>query len=350
MRLDVVAENWLERAVLAADLAPKPLAQTLISLVMTRSLMVGTKLGVFDLLATGDRTAAELAADLGTDGRASEKLLNALVGMGYLRVRDGRYGLTRTARKWLPAGSAHSMRDYILEAEQLEWQWMTRLEDFVRTGAPLNVHEGLSADQWRLYQRGMRAVASFAAKEIARRVPVPKGATDMLDIGGSHGYHSVAICRRHRGLRSTIMDLPEAVEQARPILAREGMGDRVVHQAGNALTEDLGSETFDVVYISQLVHHFTEEDNRELARRVARALRPGGFYVIYDVIRPRSPKEGGQLGTMTDLFFALTSASGTWSLQDMASWQRQAGLEPQDPIRLRTAPGAGIQAAKKLFE
>jgi hypothetical protein len=33
-----------------------------------------------------------------------------------------------------------------------------------------------------------------------------------------------------------LLDLPGAVEHAAPILAHEGMGDRVVMQAGNALT------------------------------------------------------------------------------------------------------------------
>jgi hypothetical protein len=53
----------------------------------------------------------------------------------------------------------------------------------------------------------------------------------MLDIGGSHGYHSVVICRRHPGLRSVVLDLPQAIRHAAPLLADEGMGDRVVHRA-----------------------------------------------------------------------------------------------------------------------
>jgi SAM-dependent methyltransferase len=193
----------------------------------------------------------------------------------------------------------------------------------------------------------MRALATLVAAEIAKRVPFQKGSTQMLDIGGSHGYQSVAICRRHPGLHSTILDLPQAVQYSEPILAREQMHDRVAYRAGNALVDDLGSETFDLVYIGNVVHHFTEEENRDLARRVARALRPGGYYVICDLIRPSSPREAGQLGTIGDLFFALTSESGTWSLDEMADWQRQAALEPQKGLRLRTSPGAGMQAAKK---
>jgi SAM-dependent methyltransferase len=125
------------------------------------------------------------------------------------------------------------------------------------------------------------------------------------------------------------------------------MGDRVVHRAGDALSDDLGEETWDLVFTSSLVHHLSDAENRDLATRVARALRPNGVYAILDAFRPRSPKDAGQVGALLEFYFALTSQSGTWAPEEMAAWQREAGLVPKRPIRLRTAPGGGIQAAVK---
>jgi SAM-dependent methyltransferase len=226
-------------------------------------------------------------------------------------------------------------------------QWLEHLEDFVRTGHGVQVHEDLSDDAWGVYQRGMRSIAGMSGAEVARRVPVPTGARQMLDICGSHGYYSVVICRRHPGLRSVVLDLPQAIRHAAPLLAREGMGDRVVHRAGDATTEDLGTAAFDLVFIANAVHHFDGPANRDLARRAAHALRPGGLFVILDFVRPRSPNDAGQVGTLNDLFFALTSAAGTWSSEEFAEWQRGAGLEPRKPIRMRTLPDGVIQAAIK---
>jgi SAM-dependent methyltransferase len=121
----------------------------------------------------------------------------------------------------------------------------------------------------------------------------------------------------------------------------------VVHRAGDALTEDLGTDAYDIVLIAQLVHHFSGDQNRELAARVARALRPGGVYAVLDEFRPRSAKDAGQVGALLEFYFALTSQSGTWAVEEISHWQRQAGLSPRRPIRLRTAPGVGIQAAFK---
>ena len=169
----------------------------------------------------------------------------------------------------------------------------------------------------------------------------------MLDIGGSHGYYSVATCRRHPGLNATILDLPEATAPSASILARENMGDRVVHREGNVLTDDLGEEVWDLVFISNLVHHFDEPTNREVAKRVARALKPGGSLAILEMIRPESPNDTGQMGALMDLFFALTSLSGTWSLDEISDWEAGAGLTPGKPIKLKSIPGGAIVHAKK---
>jgi SAM-dependent methyltransferase len=125
------------------------------------------------------------------------------------------------------------------------------------------------------------------------------------------------------------------------------MGDRVAHRAGDALTDDFGSNVWDLVLTSNLLHHFDEATNREFARRVARALKPGGIFVILETLRPPSPQDAGQVGSLLDLYFALTSQSGTWSIEEISSWQRDAGLMPRKPIRLRTMPGVAEVVAVK---
>jgi SAM-dependent methyltransferase len=205
----------------------------------------------------------------------------------------------------------------------------------------------MSTEDWGAYQRGMRAQANPLAPLLARRVPVPAGASEMLDIGGSHGYFSVAICRRHAGLRATVFDLPQAVEHAAPLLAREGMGDRVVLRAGDALTDDFGEAAYDLILVFSLVHHFDDATNRLLVRKAARALRPGGYLVIGDGLRPPSPGKGGQQGAFFDLYFALTSESGLWSFDEMRSWQVDAGLVPRKPMSLFPGGGFGLQVAER---
>lgn len=344
MKIGVIPENLLERIVLAMGIVPTPVLEAFPF--GARSIMVATKLNFFEVLRSESLTAREVAERCGTHPDATRKLLNLLVTMDYLRLRGQRYELSPLTRKWLLKDSAKSLRD-VLIMRFMEWEWIEHLEETVCTGKPVDIHGQMSQEEWGLYQRGMRSSVAVFGSEAVKRTPVPKGARDMLDIGGSHGYYSVALCRRHPGLRSVVLDLPEAVAQAAPILAQERMGDRVVHRAGNALTDDFGTQAFDLVFISNLAHHFDEASNRDLARRVARALRPGGYFVIQDVIRKESDSAVSSMGAAADLYFALTSESGSWSFEEMADWQRAAGLVPQKPIRLRTLPGTGQQMAVK---
>jgi hypothetical protein len=53
------------------------------------------------------------------------------------------------------------------------------------------------------------------------------------------------------------------------------------------------------------------------------------------------------VGALLDLYFALTSQSGTWSVEEITGWQRGAGLDPLKTIRLRTAPGTAEVIARK---
>lgn len=347
MRVGVIGETVLERIIAATNLLPAPLLETQIAFTMARSIMAGVKLGVFEAIGGGATTPAEVAAACRIDAAATAKLMDTLVGCRYLRHRAGRYTLSPKSRKWLLRDSPTSIADKMLMHYD-EWDIVARYEEYIASGQPLDLHATLTdAAAWERYQRGMRAVAALSADEVASRLPVPAGATAMLDIGGSHGLYSVRICRRHAGLQATILDLPAAVEQAAPILAREKMGDRVRHRPGNALTDDLGEQAWDVVFLSQLVHHFTDEQNRAVMRRIAPALKPGGVCAVLEVLRPDSPEKAGGMGAVLDLYFAATSRSGTWPLATMQSWQRDAGLAVEAPIHLRTLPSGAMVVGSK---
>jgi SAM-dependent methyltransferase len=169
----------------------------------------------------------------------------------------------------------------------------------------------------------------------------------MVDLGGSHGHFAAELCRRHPGLSAEVLDLPDAIEAAAPMLAAEGLGERLVHRPGDVVTADLGVEQYDVVLMSNLAHHLDREQNLALAAKVARALRPGGAFVIQEPARGQRPGEAGQMPALLGLYFALQSRPGvrTWTIGEMAAWQRAAGLKVRRARRLRTAPGWVQQAA-----
>ncbi|MGA7303330.1 MAG: class I SAM-dependent methyltransferase [Rhodothermales bacterium] len=342
MRLDLVSESLLERFLHTIGLVPDPLVHTLVALLMSRSIMAGVRLGVFEALADGALTDGEVATKCGTDAHATRKLLYALQGVGYVRLKNGRYALTRTARKWLLRDSQHDLTDAILH-RYLDLRLIDQAEVYLRDGKPIDFHSHLSTEDWSLYLRGQKAHTSVAISEIVSKTPLPHGAARILDVGGSHGLYSDAMCRRHAGLSSVVMDLPEAIGQ----VDREGICDRVTFESGNVLTDDLGDAIYDLVFIANLVHHFDADQNQELLRKAARSLRAGGVCVIADFILPESSRKTAQFTALLNFYFAVTSGGGAWSADEMLSWMRRAELKTRRPIRIRRAPGFALLAGTK---
>ena len=352
MRVGVIPESLLERIGLLTGLAPVPLAEGLFAFLLARTVMIGTRLGVFEALAAGPQTARAVAETCKTSPKATERLLHALAGCRYLSVAavgpdaDVKFALTPAARKWLLKDAKGSCRDRML-LQFLEWDWFEHAEEYVRTGTHLEAFAQLSDEGWGLYQRGMRAGVEPLAAELARRIPIAGKPTRMLDIGGGHGHYSVAVCRRHETLSSTILELPEAIPHAKKLLAREGLGERVTYRAGDALVNDLGDAELDVVLLASVLHHFDDDQCRALFTRIARALKPGGVVVVFDVLRRAPGASPTQVGGLLDLFLATISPSGTRAAQDIAAFQRQAGLAPRRSFQLRLAPDIGAQCAVK---
>lgn len=155
---------------------------------------------------------------------------------------------------------------------------------------------------------------------------MPGRPTEMLDIGGSHGLYSVELCKKHPTLRATILDLPQAVEKARPIVERSDLGERIGYRKGDALMDGFGENRYDLVLMSNLAHHFSAEENATVSKRAAKALKTGGYFVIQDWLRPQPSSRMDIVAIAVDMYFNLTSTAGTWTLDELKGFQDEAGL------------------------
>lgn len=346
MKIKNQPENLLEWVALKANLAPIPLVDTQVAFNAARAIMAAAELGIYEAIGKNSKTSEEIAADCKTHPEATKHLLDALVGIGYLQWNNGVYSLKSKYHKWLLKESESNLIGK-LRFQLLEWEWMAKLEDYVRTGKTLEMHSAVNPREWELYQEGMRDLSVNVARELASKIPVPKNATHMLDIGGSHGLFSIELCKKHSGLSSTILELPGAIEAASAIAKRYDSTNRVTYAPGNALNDDLGTEKYDMIMINNVVHHFTNEQNFALAKKVAAALKPNGIYAIGEFLRQSKPGEGGVIAATTGLYFSLTSSSGTWSLPEIEAWQKAAGLKIEKPVVPMSLPGWKIFIARK---
>lgn len=274
------------------------------------------RLGIFDCLASGASSAAELADSLGADERSIALLLEALTGAGYLNKDGSRYSPTELTAKLLidkhdPAfigfSISHSMR--------LAERWLT-LSEVVTTGEP--VAGDRFTETVEGFVKAMDVYARDTADEVVeicfQRQPRARKA---LDIGGATG--TVSRLFAGRGVEVTLFDLPSVVD-----LARKELSDIPnLFFFGGDFNEKLPEGPFDIVFLGNVTHIYGPDKNAALFKRVANALNPGGTIAILDFVRGMSPSAP---------FFGLnmlvnTGEGGTWTVEEYTDWLKAAGFD-----------------------
>lgn len=348
MRLDLIPDTPAEADALADGSVPVVIHHTLTAAALAQSVVIAVQAGIFSHLHAGAASAEEIAAAAGLDPRATRQLLRVLASSGYLVRNNDSFDLSDIPRQWLSDEGAN-LTAVLSSMTILEFKWLRQLRGFITSGQPLALHDELTDTEWGAYQRDMRAYAELTADEIVDAVELVDSPRRMLDLGGSHGYQSVAFCRRYPSLTSIVIDLPEALVHAAPLLQSEGLGERILQRSGDVRDAELGVGEFDLVYSGNLLHHFDETTCRELFSRAAAALAPGGVLTIYDTVSaPEAPEDLDQITELEELIYSLISA-GTWHIDDMERWLNEAGLDPLPAVEIgeMKARGAVVVMGRK---
>ena len=312
---------------------------------MARVTIAGQQLGIFARLAREPATAQQLAGDLGLDRGGAMLLLDSLTALEHVDKKGDLYALSKSGRKWLDPASEDYVGTYI-EHSLDYWDWWGRLEEIVRTGNGIEIHEFAPDDpSWDKYIRGQFQLARISSPEVAKALRLPDRAESLLDVAGGHGWYSAELCRRHAGLRATVLDLPGSAAVGRRIIAEQGMSDRVRHVEGDMMGAELGGP-HDGALVFNIVHHLSADENIALLRRIHGALKEGGTVAVLDLWLPEGdarPDAAALLG----LFFYLTSGAATYAERDVRGWLAEAGFERVRRVGIRRLPGQALFEARK---
>jgi SAM-dependent methyltransferase len=298
-----------------------------------RVLHVAVELGVFGALTKGQRTVAQLSRSLGTDPRATGLLCNALAALGLLQKRPTGFKLTPLSRDFLTPGGPTDLSGFV-RFEGQGWPDWERLAQGIRSGQPLRLTHYLQDEpaELEVLLEAMHALAHGRgdARVVARKVPL-RGCRTLLDIGTGPGSYALELCRRNRKLRATLFDLQGTLQVTRRMVARAGMEDRVELRAGDYRHDDLGGP-YDVALLFNILHGENEETNRELLRRVYRALVPGGLLLIKDHVLNENLTYPAD-GAVFSLFMLVFTGGRCYSRGEIHRWLRQAGFGYPEEIK-----------------
>ena len=281
------------------------------------AIAAGDQLRVFEALATGPLTAAELATRCGLSEGAAQRLLSALASIGALGRENGGYGLT------VEPGLLRSQSDL--------WE---RLPEVVRGGSSTGFDEtAVAAAAYPAIVGFLGALDAPAARRAAVLLAagLPTSAR-VLDLGAGAAAWSLALVAEKPSCQVTAFDLPPVLEATRRAVDAAGRTDRYRFLAGDAFLDELGGP-YDLALVANVIHLFGGARAVELLTRVAAELSPAGRLAVIDVIPDgRAPSRRAALHDLSLLL--RTSDGALHSLNSYAKWLRRAGLEPITRHRL----------------
>jgi len=338
MRLDLVGDNLLEKALNGAGLLPGPVVLATWGPLFARAIVVALKLGVLQAIDGGKRSPEDIAKETNTDLGGIRVLLTALNGAGLLSRRNGEFELSSGTRRWLSSTSSWNITPALAFAEDIE-RMSRNMEDALRTGQRQNIHHlEHPPGFWRRYIEGLSALAKIPAAEIARKIRFSGKPKRLLDVGGGHGAFSMALCKRHPDLQAEILDLKDAAAIGRELVEKAGMAGRVSYREGDLRTSPWG-EGYDGVLLFNILHNLSEDESKAALSQAYAALKPGGVVVVFD------GEHAGGTGNMSmqegfgELFFWTISRSETWSDPTLREWMKAAGLSSIRRSKVLSFPG-----------
>ncbi len=271
-----------------------------------------------------DRTADEVASEVGWHPRGARMLLDGLVALELVEKVGGRYRNGEIARDCLVEGAPRDQRN-ILRHKGYSWANWARLDELVETGGPAG-REERDEKETRAFICGMNDIARESAAGLVESLDLSPY-RHMLDLGGGPATYSLAFLRANPELHATVLDLPQVVPIGKEVSEAAGLADRVSFLEGDMRTDPYGSG-YDLVLVSNIVHSWSFDTNREIVRKCYDALTPGGTLIVKDFLL-----DPGRTGPAFGLIFALhmfvnTEEGDTYTIDDAAAWTDTAGFEP----------------------
>jgi acetylserotonin N-methyltransferase len=267
---------------------PTPVLDLIEAFRHSKTMFTAVSLGVFDRLHEAPATAAALAAAIGADAGALERLLDGCAALGLLRKTGAVYANEPVAETYLAAASPHSMHGYIRYSDEALYPMWGHLADAVREGA--NRWEQTFGPQAGLFHHFFRTDAAMRDFLLGmhgfgmQTSPKVVAAFDLsrfrmlADLGGATGHLAIAACERYPQLRAVVFDLPRVCELAREQVGASAARDRITVVAGDFFEDDLPRA--DLYYVGRILHDWGEVRISTLLRRMFERLPQGGAVLI----------------------------------------------------------------------
>ena len=252
----------------------------------TQALKTAIELETFTAIGEGNTTTQAIAKRCGASERGTRIICDFLTIIGFLTKEGNDYSLTADSAMFLDKRSPAYMgtiSNFIL-SEHIR-QPFERLTETVRNGF-YAADTAFEPDHpmWVEFARSMQPMMALPSQLMAQLVdPTKDKKLRVLDIAAGHGLYGIAFAKQNPQIEVTAVDWPAVLEVAKENADAAGVSDRYQTKPGSAFDVDYGTG-YDVVLLTNFLHHFDKATCETLLRKVHAALAEGGRAVALEFV------------------------------------------------------------------
>ena len=316
----------------------------------TAAMNAALELDLFTTIADGHNTSAALAAHCRASERGMRILCDYLTVIGFLLKSGNKYALTEDSDVYLnrnsPACVAAAAEFW---GSKMQRETYEDLAETIRKGGTTVSEQGNTEAEhpvWVKYARGMAPVAALTAPSVAKLVGGDTGGPLMvLDIAAGHGVYGISVARLNPLARIVALDWAPVLEVAKDNAENAGIADRYSTIAGSAFDEDLG-EGYDLVLITNFLHHFDPATCEVFLKRVCHALKPGGRAAAVEFVPNDDRVSPGPDAAFSLVMLASTPAGDAYTFAEYQRMFSNAGFSRSEMHRMKERSCATIISTK----
>jgi ubiquinone/menaquinone biosynthesis C-methylase UbiE len=310
--------------------SPQLFFQTINAHQRTEALKAAIELEVFTAIAEGNTTAAALAKRCQTSEKGMRILCDFLTIMDMLTKNGDQYSLTIDSATFLDKRSPAYVGGAIdFMCSPMLTEGAKYMADAVRKGGTVMENDGTIGPEnpvWVKFARAMAPLMALAGQLIAKLVdPNADRKLKILDIAAGHGLFGISFATHNPQAEITALDWKAVLEVAKENAQKAGVSDRYKTIEGSAFDVDFGTG-YDVVLLTNFLHHFDPPTCETLLRKVRAALADGGRAVTLEFVPNEDRVSPPDAAAFSVMMLTSTPAGDAYTFSELEQMFANAGF------------------------
>ncbi len=337
-------------APLTSKPTPERIFNTLNAFQSTAALKTGFELDLFTAIAEGADKPDTLAKRVGAAERGVRILADYLAIQGFLTKEGDRYSLAPETAGFLDRRSPAFMGSVIgFLASERHKQSFERLTDAVRAGGSVMPEADNTKPQnemWVAFAKSMAPLTGPSAMFMAQVAGMQEQKPcKVLDVAASHGMFGIAFARQNPKAQVVALDWPAVLEVTKENARAAGVEDRLRLLPGSVFEADLGRD-YDVVLLTNILHHFDKPTCEKLLRRIHAALKPGGRAITLEFVPNEDRITPPTAAGFSLIMLTGTAAGDAYTFSEYAAMFKNAGFSNSTLYQLPAGPQQVVVSEK----